>query len=40
MPLRLCQLLSGINFIPLVVGMFAFGQVLTLMSAKDKELHV
>lgn len=31
------NLLSGINFIPLVVGMFGFSQVLTLMSEKDKE---
>ena len=31
------NLLSGINFIPLVVGMFGFSQVLSLMSAEDKE---
>lgn len=31
------NLLSGINFIPLVVGMFGFSQVLTLMSEKEKE---
>ena len=31
------NLLSGINFIPLVVGMFGFSQVLSLMSEKEKE---
>ena len=31
------NLLSGINFIPLVVGMFGFSQVLALATSKDKD---
>ncbi len=32
------NLLSGVNFIPLIIGMFGFAQIMVLMTAKDESV--